>query len=92
LLSHRLAEKPVATFPRDALESGSFMSTHHEFYLERAAEARRDADATQLQNVRDRCLRAAEAWEQMAARVERTGRMRAETEAKKAAALVAEAQ
>ena len=41
------------------------MSTHHEFYLERAAEA----------------------WEQMATRVERTGRMRAETEAKKAAAL-----
>ena len=32
-----------------------------------------------------RCLRAAEAWEQMAARVERTGRMRAETEARKAA-------
>jgi hypothetical protein len=67
------------------------MSTHHEFYLERAAEARRDAEATPLQNVRDRCLRAAAAWEQMAARVERTGRMRAETEAKKAAAL-AEAQ
>ena len=64
----------------------NFMSTHHEFYLERAAEARRDAAHTPLQNVRDRCLRAAEAWEQMAARVERTGRMRAETEAKKAAA------
>jgi hypothetical protein len=61
------------------------MSTHHDFYLERAAEARRDAEATPLQNVRDRCLRAAEAWEQMAARVERTGRMRAETEARKAA-------
>ena len=61
------------------------MSTHHEFYLERAAEARRDAEATPLQNVRERCLRAAEAWEQMAARVERTGRMRAETEARKAA-------
>ena len=68
-------------------ESGFSMSTHHEFYLERAAEARRDAASTALQNVRDRCLRAAEAWEQMAARVERTGRMRAETEAKKAAAL-----
>ena len=34
------------------------MSTHHEFYLERAAEARRDAASTALQNVRDRCLRA----------------------------------
>ena len=61
------------------------MSTHHEFYLERAAEARRDAEQTPLQNVRERCLRAAHAWEQMADRVERTGRMRAETEAKKAA-------
>ena len=49
------------------------------------SEARRDASNTPLQNVRERCLRAAEAWEQMAARVERTGRMRAETEARKAA-------
>ena len=63
------------------------MSSHHEFYLERASEARRDAANTPLQNVRDRCLRAAEAWEQMAARVERTGRMRAESEARKAGAL-----
>lgn len=61
------------------------MSTHHDFYLERAADARREAESTPLQNVRDRCLRAAEAWEQMAARVERTGKMRAETEARKAA-------
>jgi hypothetical protein len=61
------------------------MSTHHDLYLVVASVARRDADATPLQNVRDRCLRAAEAWEQMAARVERTGRMRAETEARKAA-------
>ena len=75
---------PSPPFP---VESQKIMSTHHEFYLERAAEARRDADQTPLQNVRDRCLRAAEAWEQMASRVERTGRMRAETEAKKAAAL-----
>ena len=50
-----------------------------------SAPRRRDAEATPLQNVRERCLRAAEAWEQMAARVERTGRMRAETEARKAA-------
>jgi hypothetical protein len=61
------------------------MSTHHEFYLERAADARRDAEAASLQNVRDRCLRAAAAWEEMASRVARTERMRAETEAKKAA-------
>ena len=82
---------PVSMACRNPLRIRIPMSTHHEFYLERAAEARRDAQATPLQNVRERCLRAAEAWEQMAARVERTGRMRAETEAKKAAAL-AEAQ
>jgi hypothetical protein len=67
------------------------MSTTHLFYRERAAEARRDADAATLDNVRDRCLRSASAWEGMAARVERTERMRAETEAKKAAAAAAEA-
>jgi hypothetical protein len=67
------------------------MSTHHQFYLDRAAEARRDAAAAVLDNVRDRCLRAAAAWEVMAARVQRTERMRAETEARKAEmALVAE--
>jgi len=60
------------------------MSTHA-FYLERAAESRRDAAAANLDNVRDRCLRAAAAWESMAARVARTDRMRAETEARKAA-------
>jgi hypothetical protein len=60
------------------------MSTHHEFYLERAAAARRDASEANLDNVRDRCLRAAAAWDEMASRAARTERMRAETEAKKA--------
>jgi hypothetical protein len=65
------------------------MSTHS-FYLERAAESRRDAAAANLDNVRDRCLRAAAAWESMAARVARTERMRAETEARKAAEAAAQ--
>lgn len=60
------------------------MSTHHEFYLERAAAARRDAEAATLANVRERCMRAAKAWDEMAARAARTERMRAETEARKA--------
>ena len=60
------------------------MSTHHEFYLERAAAARRDAEEATLSNVRERCLRAAAAWDEMAARAARTERMRAETEARKA--------
>lgn len=57
-----------------------------EFYADQAAKARRDADQAYLDNVRDRCLRSAEAWEDMAARAERTSRMRAETEARKASA------
>lgn len=63
------------------------MSTHHEFYVERAQAARRDADAATLVNVRDRCLRAAAAWEEMASRAARTDRMRAEAEARKAVVL-----
>jgi hypothetical protein len=67
------------------------MSTQHDFYEARAAEARRDAEAATLDNVRDRCLRAASAWEAMAARAERGDTFRAKQAAdKEAAALAAE--
>ena len=49
-----------------------------ETYLERAEQARADADAATLDNVRDRCLRAEAAWREMAARVERSDKMRAD--------------
>ena len=62
------------------------MSVQHEFYLARAAEARREADAATLSNVRDRCLRSEAAWLSMAERAERTEKMRARSEADKAAA------
>jgi hypothetical protein len=55
-----------------------------DFYLERAAAARREAEAATLANVRDRCLRAALAWDEMASRAARTERMRADSEARKA--------
>lgn len=61
------------------------MSLAANFYLDRAAEARRDADGAPLANVRERWLRAADAWDVMAARAVRTDRLRAETAAKKAA-------
>jgi len=67
------------------------MSTHHEFYLERAAAARREADDAILLNVRERCERAAAAWDEMASRAARTERMRAETEARKASEALAQA-
>ena len=65
------------------------MSQQHEFYLARAAEARRDAEAATLDNVRDRCRRSEAAWTEMADRAERTEKMRTRQEAAKAAALEA---
>jgi hypothetical protein len=57
-----------------------------EFYLARAAEARADADNAGLDNVRDRCLRAAAAWDAMAARAHRGDTFRAKLAAEKEAA------
>lgn len=52
-------------------------------YLGMAEKARHEADAAELDNVRDRCLRSAQAWEVMAERVRHTSRMRATIEAEK---------
>jgi hypothetical protein len=65
------------------------MSNQHDFYTARAAEARADADASQLDNVKERCLRSAAAWEAMAARAHRSDTFRAGQEAAKAAAAAA---
>jgi len=54
-------------------------------YLARAAECRAQADSASLPNVKERCLRAEEAWNQMAARLERHEKLRAETAAEKGA-------
>jgi len=62
------------------------MSITNEFYRARAEEARRYALAATLDNVRERHLTAAAAWDAMAERGERTERSRVETEARKAAA------
>ncbi|HVJ01055.1 MAG TPA: hypothetical protein VM662_02670 [Sphingomonas sp.] len=48
-----------------------------ESYREYAAKAQAEADSATLHNVRERNLRAAEAWLQMADRSERTERARA---------------
>ena len=68
------------------------MSVQHEFYLARAAEARREAEAATLANVRERCLRSEAAWLSMAERAERTEKMRARSEADKAAAALVAAE
>lgn len=57
-------------------------SNQLEFYMARAAQARAEADAATLDNVRERCLRAVAAWTEMADRATRTEQMRAAREAK----------
>lgn len=58
-----------------------------EFYQERAAQCAREAEATNLVNVRDRLLNARLTWLQMAERLERTNESRAVGLAHKAEAL-----
>lgn len=57
------------------------------FYEERAAECRQQATETTLTNVRDRCLSAADAWDNMAARLRKTKAFRDANDAERADAL-----
>lgn len=71
------------------------MSAQCEFYLARAEEARAHAAAATLDNVRDRWLRSEAIWTELAARAERSDKMRAELivqKAKERAALKAAGQ
>lgn len=68
------AAAAAASLPKSNYEMTSM--TDREIYLARAAQARADADAATLDNVRDRCLRSEAAWTEMAARAERTEKMR----------------
>lgn len=58
--------------------------TNQEIYLARAAEAKQEAEAATLDNVRDRALRSEAAWTDMADRAGRTDKMRARLSAEKA--------
>ena len=60
--------------------------THSDFCRQQAAKAQADADATKLDNVRDRCLRPMTAWTDMADRAERVAAEREVREAASAAA------
>ena len=59
------------------------MSTQSDFYQARAAEERDKAGGSTLVNVRDNHLRAAAAWDALAARSMKADRMRAEEERRK---------
>lgn len=60
------------------------MSVTSQFYLARAAECARDAEAALLDNVRDRYRRSEAAWRAMADRLTRAEVVRAEETARKA--------
>ena len=62
------------------------MTTQPEFFRAQAATMHEQAQAAVLDNVRDRCLRSAQAWTEMAERAEQHRRSVARTEAAKAAA------
>lgn len=68
------------------------MTKAQELYLAHAADAHAEAEVAELENVRQRCLRSEAAWKEMAARVERTEKLRAANEAKREAALAATAE
>ncbi|CAA9487618.1 MAG: hypothetical protein AVDCRST_MAG39-550 [uncultured Sphingomonadaceae bacterium] len=62
------------------------------FYREQAARQQADADAATLDNVRDRCQRAADAWTLLAERIERADSLRAARDAEDAPLAVANPQ
>jgi hypothetical protein len=59
------------------------MAVGRDFYLTRATEARACAEASMLDNVRDRWLRSAANWSAMAARSARSEKMHAQLIAEK---------
>jgi predicted S18 family serine protease len=61
------------------------MSATSDFYLTRAAECGREAEATALANVRERFLRSQEAWLSMANRLQKGEALRDQATAEKAA-------
>ncbi|MXP08580.1 hypothetical protein [Pseudoblastomonas halimionae] len=65
------------------------MAQTYEFYAERAAAATAAADKAQLANVREREMRAAKTWTDLANQARRVTLQREKTEREKAAARVA---
>ncbi|MEO6199319.1 MAG: hypothetical protein ABIO68_05225 [Sphingomicrobium sp.] len=62
-------------------------STHLQFYLARAAQAKAEGDEATLAHVRERCFRSEEAWSQLADRAARSEQLKLAQEKIKAAML-----
>jgi hypothetical protein len=58
--------------------------TNLEFYLERARQARDEAEAATLDHVRERCRRSEAAWTQLADRAQRSEQLKAAEALRKA--------
>lgn len=52
------------------------LTSQREFYLDRVAETRAEAEAATLDHVRERCQRAEAAWTALAVRAERNQALR----------------
>jgi hypothetical protein len=66
------------------------MSVTSDFYLARAAECAQEAEASLLDNVRDRCHRSEAVWRTMADRLTHSEKMRSAEAAAKVARTQAE--
>jgi hypothetical protein len=69
-----------------AHRKAAMSNTMELFYLARAADATRDAEAATLAHVRERWLRSATTWTDLAVRAGRTDKMRTRIADEKAAA------
>jgi hypothetical protein len=59
-------------------------SSNREFFLARAEQARAEGDAATLEHVKERCRRSEAAWTAFAEKAERSEKMRAEEQRRKA--------
>ena len=68
------------------------MAETSQFYRDRADQAAREAEASPLANVRDRCRRSEAAWRLMAERLEKSENARKQAVAEREAVRAAEVQ
>ncbi len=61
-------------------------SSNLQFFLARAAQCRAEADEATLDHVRERCQRSEAAWSALAAKAERSEKLRVEDAIRKASA------
>jgi hypothetical protein len=59
-------------------------NTNLEFFLARADQSRKEAEAATLEHVRERCRRSEAAWNALAARAERSEQLKAAEAMRKA--------